>query len=307
MQGRKWCFTLNNYTADEVTALTQAASTPSVSYMVFGRERGDQGTPHLQGYVFFTGNQRLAAVKNKLGSQRFHLELARGTHSQNRDYCTKENDYEEFGDCPTTDQGKRSEIDAFMAWVKEAEARPTARDLLDHHPAILAKYPVFVQEALDLLHPVLPQWQPQDPRQWQADLEAELSVDGDDRSVLFVVDPVGGAGKTWFKKMMIHKRSDDVQLLTTGKRGDIAFALNEQKTIFLVDVQRSQMQYLDYSILESLKDGMIWSPKYGSKMKYFKTPNHVVVFCNESPDVTKLSRDRIRVIELSRTDTNITN
>lgn len=46
---RNWCFTLNNYTAEEVEVLK--GDLPQVKYIVFQRERGhEDGTAHLQGY-----------------------------------------------------------------------------------------------------------------------------------------------------------------------------------------------------------------------------------------------------------------
>jgi len=54
------------------------------------------------------------------------------------------------------------------------------------------------------------------------------------------------------------------------------------------------MEYLQYSFLESVKDGMIFSPKYDSTTKFMEQKCHVVVMCNELPDISKLSRDRYK-------------
>lgn len=85
MQGRSWCFTLNNYTAaeeDEMKAM-------DCKFMVFGHEVGDEeGTEHLQGYVHFKTNQRLTTVKKLQG--RAHWELAKGDSDANVKYCTKQ-------------------------------------------------------------------------------------------------------------------------------------------------------------------------------------------------------------------------
>ena len=43
-RSRGWCFTLNNYSVEEEETICNA---PCV-YMLFGRERGDEGTPHLK-------------------------------------------------------------------------------------------------------------------------------------------------------------------------------------------------------------------------------------------------------------------
>ena len=49
-RSRGWCFTLNNYNEEEeVRAL---ALPEEVSYGVVGKEVGESGTPHFQGYLY---------------------------------------------------------------------------------------------------------------------------------------------------------------------------------------------------------------------------------------------------------------
>ena len=88
---RGWCFTLNNYSQEEQEALRNV----TCAYMVFGRERGDEGTPHLQGYVHLQHQKTLTAMKKIM--PRAHLEVRMGTVDQAVEYCKKEGDYEEFG------------------------------------------------------------------------------------------------------------------------------------------------------------------------------------------------------------------
>jgi hypothetical protein len=90
-----WCFTLNNYTPEEEKALISLGNddTGCLSYLIYGREKGSNGTPHLQGYVEFRSRTRLASAKNKLGIQRIHLERRLGTAAQAAVYCKKDGDY----------------------------------------------------------------------------------------------------------------------------------------------------------------------------------------------------------------------
>ena len=98
---RSWCFTLNNYTEDERDALRNG----KYAYMVFGYERGVEGTPHLQGYVHLSTQKTLSAMKKMI--PRAHLEIRQGTIDQAIKYCVKEGDYEEFGKKPMSQQEKR--------------------------------------------------------------------------------------------------------------------------------------------------------------------------------------------------------
>lgn len=92
--------------------------------------------------------------------------------------------------------------------------------------------------------------------------------------------------------------SDRTQRLSVGKRDDLAFALDANKSLFLFDIPRGQLEYLQYSILESMKDQMVFSPKYQSMSKVFANPVHVVVFTNEQPDQTKMTSDRYNIINI---------
>ena len=97
---------------------------------------------------------------------------------------------------------------------------------------------------------------------------------------------------------MSHK-GDLTQRLSVGKRDDVAYALDVSKSIFLFDIPREQLQYLQYSVLESLKDQCVFSPKYESLSKVLPNPVHVVVFTNEEPDMTKMTEDRYEIVYLS--------
>lgn len=46
------------------------------------------------------------------------------------------------------------------------------------------------------------------------------------------------------------------------------------------------MEFFQYSVLEKLKDQLIFSSKYYSRVKVLLHP--VLVFCNEMPDETKM-------------------
>lgn len=70
------------------------------------------------------------------------------------------------------------------------------------------------------------------------------------------------------------------------------------KSIFLFDIPRGQMTYLQYSVLESMKDRMIFSPKYESSFKILRSTPHVIVFSNEAPDMNAMSTDRFKVINV---------
>jgi len=88
MVSRAYCFTLNNYTDDDVAQLTALIN--PVRYVCWGYEIAPSGTPHLQGYAEFTKTMRITGIK-KLGGpfEKMHLTVRRGTRDQAKDYCAK--------------------------------------------------------------------------------------------------------------------------------------------------------------------------------------------------------------------------
>jgi hypothetical protein len=103
-KSRAWCFTLNNYTEQEEHDVHEFES----NYLICGREKGENGTPHLQGYVYFKNARHLGGVRNLLA--RAHWEIARGSPEQNREYCTKQGDYFESGILPMS-QKRKGEVE----------------------------------------------------------------------------------------------------------------------------------------------------------------------------------------------------
>lgn len=105
-------------------------------------------------------------------------------------------------------------------------------------------------------------------RPWQRDLAGQLQGKADNRSINFYVDEEGNKGKSWFQKWFTDANSDS-QMLQPGKKGDIAYALDESKRVFFFNVSRGNLKYLQYSVLEAFKDGVIFSTKYRSVVKRF--------------------------------------
>lgn len=299
-QSKRWCWTLNNPTQQEIGLIRDEdrRTTHSVSYLVFGREIGDNGTPHLQGYAEFSVRKRLATVKQYLGN-RCHVEPARGRSTQAADYCKKDNDFDEYGQISASTQGKRSDIDAFVEWTKEFhrdnDRAPNDRDMANQFPSLYLRYAERLRELRRLVLPI-PQLVDGDLNPWQQQLWDHFEEGTfNDREVIFIVDPAGGAGKSWFCRYCLTKR-DDCQVLSVSKRDDVAHAIDENKQIFLFNLPRGSMEYLQYPVLEMMKDQMVFSPKYNSQTKILPNTPCVVVFTNEYPDMAAMTDDRYKII-----------
>lgn len=296
LQGHRWVFTLNNWVAEDVERLRELGRRDNVRYIVFGREVGASGTPHLQGYLHLRRHQRFRSVKNLVGN-RAHLSLARGTAAQASEYCKKDGDFEEFGDL-NFQQGHRTDWDDFKRWAQELTYVPSQREIILAFPALWLRYSRRLLEIAEA-YAAPPDIIEGEPRAgWQSDLNEQVQGKADRRTITFVIDEEGNKGKTWLARYLFSKYPEKVQLLKSGRIEDMAYSVDETKSVFIIDVQRSKMPFLQYSILEDLKDRMIFSTKYVPKMKVLRTNAHVIVMCNEQPDMTRLSIDRFSLINI---------
>lgn len=121
---RRFCFTLNNYDDDDIKNIDNL----DVKFIMYGKEEGENGTPHLQGYceigkvvrfsTILGDSAETRAMKKKLGQRinkgwfngKAHIEQCRGTQTQNIEYCSKQdtNPYRRGTPC---EQGKRTDLD----------------------------------------------------------------------------------------------------------------------------------------------------------------------------------------------------
>lgn len=111
---------MNNYSDEEVEAIKKIAC----RYIVFGKEVGEEGTPHLQGFILFQNAQRFATVKKFVGN-RVHLEAQRGTSEQAAEYCKKDGDFFEAGNPPVSKkkQGEMEKVRYQRAWELAKEGK----------------------------------------------------------------------------------------------------------------------------------------------------------------------------------------
>lgn len=282
-QSTNWTFTLNNYTDEDIERIKNLGD--SVRYVIAGKEVGDSGTPHLQGFVQFATRKRMQFVKDTIGRNP-HCEVARNVPAA-IEYCKKDGDYFEVGGAPKG-AGSRTDLDEFKEAVKSGVF--DLKRLREEHSDVFARHPRF---CIDYITDNLPKKElPAHPlKPWQQEMNTILNRPPDDRSIYFIVDTVGNGGKTWFAHYY-SQLHDNVQVLQPGKKADMAYALDCTIRVLFIDAPRSkQGEFIMYDFLEDVKNGYVFSGKYESRVKQLGKC-HVVVMMNEDPDMHKLSADR---------------
>lgn len=113
---RRIVYTLNNYTDEDEKRIK---CLPDVRAQTYGREKGENGTPHLQGAILFTRAITWPTLKAML--PRAHIERMMGTPQSAFEYCWKEdkNPYK-FGDMPKP--GKRNDLRKAVERIQDGES-----------------------------------------------------------------------------------------------------------------------------------------------------------------------------------------
>jgi len=122
-----WCFTINNPALDHENEV-QSEEIVAITYQL---ECGEEGTPHLQGYLQLRSRHRLSFLKAI--NSRAHWEPRKGRHQQALDYVTKA---DTRVDGPWTrgewdvQQGKRKDLDEVKELIDEGG---TIQDVAEQH------------------------------------------------------------------------------------------------------------------------------------------------------------------------------
>jgi len=128
MNSRHYCFTINKKATEKIDdfKLIRPELT-HVKYLIMGLEVAPTTRQvHWQGYVVFNSPQKWGKVKKIFSRKDIHVEVTKGTHKQNYEYCTKTGQFSGEADCiyPGSvpyEYGNRDELFLASAKSKSAE------------------------------------------------------------------------------------------------------------------------------------------------------------------------------------------
>lgn len=282
--GRNFCFTLNNP--------PDSFKLPDTCKYIYQIEEGESGTPHAQGYIEFPKVFHLSGLKKFIPGA--HWENRKGTQMQAYQYCMKEEGRllePVFNFVPEETKGSRTDLSMARPRIV---AHRRWRDVVEDPELeeLLAKYPKWVRSVYD--HKPIPPVENVVLRPWQTRLVERLQGEPHPRRIIWVTDSVGNVGKSFLAKYLATNLGACV--LNGGKSADVAYLLDNPR-IVVWDLSRTQEEQVNYGLMESVKNGLVFSPKYESCVKVFPVP-HVVVFCNFGWPGEKFSADRKCVFDL---------
>lgn len=303
MSIRSVCFTLffpNDHVTPYDTATGIFKSTDAIRYAIWQLERcPNTDRIHIQGYLELRTSKRFSGIKKLFWLQdTVHLEKRQGTRDQAREYCRKEDTQVcgpfEFGTW-INGPGERSDLEL----IKQAITDGADQQQIDNDfPEQAARYQQWVRRMIAYERHKNLQVPQITLRPWQEDLVEILSTPPHPRQIMWYWDPNGNAGKTTFARWLMTSPlfTKKVAYFRGGKHADVAYAYNYEEVV-IFDYCRDSLEFISYSVLEHLKDGMIFSTKYEATKKIFNTP-HVLVFANQEPNRSKLSQDRWNVHQI---------
>lgn len=270
-----------------------------INYIVYQKEIcPTTKKEHWQGYCELKAQSRYSAIKKMFNDNKLHIEVRKGTQQQAIDYCKKvetsvEGSMFEWGE--PKKQGKRTDLTAFITKMSDKGLDKA----IDEYPETYVKY----HAGMDKLNvynikkkntdKLIKMMKKIKLRDWQAKAVKSLLAQ-DSRKIIWVNDPKGNNGKTFLSKYLIAMHNGFYVM--NGKNADIAHSYNYEP-IVIFDYSRSQEEHINYGIIEQLKNGIIFSPKYNSHTKLTDNTK-IICFANFAPDLEKLSQDRWELVNL---------
>ena len=284
-KSRNFVFTWNNYKEEEVLHLrTNIARDPGVSWLLFGRERGVGGTPHLQGAISFVNARSSNAVRKFLGVGGVFPWVAymRGTPTQAGAYCKKEGSFDEFGAMPGESVAKRKLSEFCQETLVPLIRESGVRGVVTEYPDVFLRYHNGIKAIRSMQF---------EPRDWRKPPR-----------VIWIHGPTG-VGKT--QCIHMHFPPDQIYVKNDTKWWD---GYEQQKCILLDDFRATWPWNFTY--LLTLLDKYPMKVEVKGGMMEINSP-FIVITCNDNPtlayqnvqeDLTQLERRITKIVHFKGED-----
>ena len=298
MRMRNFCFTIHHRQVYRNIKWDGIVASGHVRYLVWQEEIGLSETQpeHVQGYCELKDQVSMSTIKAMFNCTYMHIEKRKGTQKQAIEYCKKEESRREDGlvyEWGTPKHQGKSSI--YISAMQAIKGGCNQGYIMEYHQEVWLKYHNAVQKSIafykeciveEKVEESLTPWQEQVWYTMQEDIRTKNT-----RDILWVWDPLGCTGKSWFAGWLMDNQ--DAAYFTNARTCDIAYAWKRQE-ICVFDLCRTTEGRVNYAAIEQLKNGKAFSSKYHSGVKRRK---HVcvLVLANWEPHYPAMSEDRWKV------------
>lgn len=199
-RSRRFVMTINNWTTQQRATLLLRSDSNSelIQYLIFGEEKGEHGTPHLQCYLETKKKTTCNTLREylTLGEPTPWIQPAKGNLKQNQDYCSKGENVLSVG--APMQQGTRSDLTAVISAIEQGSSW---RELWKTHPVQMIKFHGGLRQAFDQLSPKMNPITPTHPLEsfpedWPREMDWKYSI---------ILWGASGIGKTSFARAILPK------------------------------------------------------------------------------------------------------
>lgn len=250
---RNWCFTIHNYTENDLTHLKNL-NTDNIKHLIFQEEMcPTTERKHIQGHICLKNARTMTGVKKLLNNETVHLEIMRGTPKQSAAYCSKsktaiEGTNHEYGELPSG-QGTRSDIAELIERINNKELKYD--DIVNEYPVLFLQYRLGLREICDKVY----------------------GTKRDSKSFVTVLYGASGTGKS-----RDAFNNEDCYILRASKTGVWFDGYDYNKTLIIDDFYG----WIPFNQLLNLLDRYAMKVDIKGGAKEFNSPN-IVITSNKSP------------------------
>ena len=136
--GKNWCFTINNPTPADLASFP--LTNEDVKYATYGKEEGEDGTPHLQGYLQLVKPRRYTFVKALLPRGHHEVQKSKSNVSA-RDYCYKQDThpFQQGSFTPSANDSRKggSSVEKSRSCYESIRRGDNVQSIIDSQPELV--------------------------------------------------------------------------------------------------------------------------------------------------------------------------
>lgn len=139
-RARAWCFTINNYTDEDVQRVRDIINKDNCVCGIAEYEHQQEGTPHIQGFIRFQNQISFKSLQNQF-NKRAHIEVTKGKDEANWAYCSKEgNVFIQKGEPQTIERLSRTKVISEIEAIRGCKERSELERLVPNWAASKSKW-----------------------------------------------------------------------------------------------------------------------------------------------------------------------